>query len=324
MTTLELIKSSKVFEEFNSQIKNNKLSHAYLIQAEDEFSSELFADYFAKMILCENKNACGQCSACKKSYAGTHADLIKIGNEKQILVDDISKIIDDVLVKPIEGENKVYVLCNFDNASEICQNKLLKTLEEPPKGVHLFLCVKNTSSVLQTIISRTNKLVVDSFTESEIFDVIKALSENKEDVQLISALSNNSIGQAIKNCENKYFISTVNLAYEIIEKCKKSGDILEFSSKITQNKQEIPNLFKILQFVFQEIISYKTSTETKAVGNRYEDIIQNASLEFSLQAIFNINKEIFKAEEKMQFNCNINSVIDVFLLKFLEEKYKWR
>ena len=45
---------------------------------------------------------------------------------------------------------------------------------------------------------------------------------------------------------------------------------------------------------------------------------------FSALSLSGISKQVALAKEKLQYNCNVVSVIDIFVLKFLEEKYKWK
>lgn len=55
------------------------------------------------------------------------------------------------------------------------QNKLLKTLEEPPKDVTIFLGVANEASMLDTIKSRARAVAIDVFDEDVVYNALLSL-----------------------------------------------------------------------------------------------------------------------------------------------------
>src|SRR3712207_8310639 len=83
---------------------------------------------------------------------------------RSILIEEINK-------KPYEGDNKVVIVYNADKMTMQAQNAFLKTIEEPPFGVYIFLLCENSESILDTIKSRCqiHKLNPLSFDEMKIF-----------------------------------------------------------------------------------------------------------------------------------------------------------
>ena len=78
-----------------------------------------------------------------------------------ISVEDIKEIIDSLYLTPFELDKKVFIIENAESMSEICQNKLLKSLEEPPPRVCLILCA--SSRLLPTVMSQCNKIDLPHF-----------------------------------------------------------------------------------------------------------------------------------------------------------------
>lgn len=56
--------------------------------------------------------------------------------------------------KPLDGKNRFIALFDFDRATLVAQQAILKILEEPPPQSYLVLITKNTLTLLPTIISR--------------------------------------------------------------------------------------------------------------------------------------------------------------------------
>src|SRR5204863_5851227 len=60
----------------------------------------------------------------------------------------------DLQLKPIEARRRVARLFRFEAASDLQQNVLLKTLEEPPGQAVLLLTAERADDLLPTIVSR--------------------------------------------------------------------------------------------------------------------------------------------------------------------------
>lgn len=86
----------------------------------------------------------------------------------KLTADDGAHIIDESLLRPVEGEKKLFVLDAFHNCTPLVQNKLLKVLEEPPAGVYFLLGATADFSVLPTVLSRVKRLEVAPFSEEAV------------------------------------------------------------------------------------------------------------------------------------------------------------
>ena len=140
-------------------LKAGMLSHCYLLSGADEIVVNTFARLVAKEIFCVSKNGiCDECLNCKKVSHNNMVDLITYPKgDKGLVVDDINEIVSDAFVRPVEAEYKIYILKNFDDATIQAQNKILKTLEEPPKNIIFILTTTNIDLVLPTILSGQKK-----------------------------------------------------------------------------------------------------------------------------------------------------------------------
>ena len=129
-----IIGHKKIISHFEEAIKTGKVSHAYLLSGEDGSGKMMIAKAVAKALLCEHKDGCGECAACKQVDSLNHPDVIYITHEKyEIRVDDIRKGINETIdIKPYSGDYKIYIIDDADRMNAGAQNALLKTLEEPP------------------------------------------------------------------------------------------------------------------------------------------------------------------------------------------------
>ena len=140
----KLYNLSTVKEIISRDIKEDMISHAYMLISSDEEYVTLLAKQLAKHIMCEKNISCDTCSQCIKVEKNEHVDVVILpSGKKNLVVEDIENIVSESYVMPLEGERKIYILNNFDLTTVQAQNKLLKTLEEPPKSVVFILTTTN-------------------------------------------------------------------------------------------------------------------------------------------------------------------------------------
>src|SRR4051794_41291320 len=74
----------------------------------------------------------GTCHVCLAIAAGTSLDVIEMDAASQRGIDDIRDIRDRVVLQPVEGRYKVYILDEAHQLTDAAWNALLKLIEEPP------------------------------------------------------------------------------------------------------------------------------------------------------------------------------------------------
>ena len=152
-----IIKSLDTYKNFVKDFMSGKLVQAYLFICEDALTCDLLTCEIAKLLACDVSNGCEICPSCKKINANSHPDVLMYPKGKNFVVEDANDIYGKVQVKPMFSKFKIFVLNNFDKATEQAQNKMLKIIEEPPANVIFLLSAGSESNVLHTITSRVQK-----------------------------------------------------------------------------------------------------------------------------------------------------------------------
>jgi DNA polymerase-3 subunit delta' len=150
------------------------LAHAYLFSGSEGLGKSLFADGFARYLLCLNPIAqntvgrladtdvaCGTCKNCLKGGVGNHPDILTIEPEqgsKNIKIDQIRRLSEFVIRSSHSGGAKVAIIANAHLLNTNAANALLKTLEEPNSNTHVFLVSDHPGRLVATIRSRCQKL----------------------------------------------------------------------------------------------------------------------------------------------------------------------
>ena len=101
----------------------------------------------------KNLNDC-LCNQCKKIKSKQHEFIVWINPEKDYTIKDIQVIFEKTNFSLDENQIFFFILQKAQTLNLASANKLLKILEEPPKGYNFILHTNNINLILPTIISR--------------------------------------------------------------------------------------------------------------------------------------------------------------------------
>ena len=322
MELLDIYLQSTTHKVLSQDIKSNMLSHCYLINAKDDLYLKSLARYATKEIFCVNENApCNECINCDKINHSNMVDVIIYPKgEKNLVVEDINEIVNDCFIRPMEAKYKIYILENFDFCTVQAQNKILKTLEEPPMNVIFILTCTNSDNVLQTISSRAKKIFELPLTQS----IIESYLSNKgiTNSSLFASMSDGNLTLADKLSSNPASVEIVNIVFDILKNLKSSKDILKFSSKIISLKKDFDFLLDTMISILRDISVYGL-TEQIIFKDRINDY-QILSQVYTREMIAKIIEKLKDIPCKMDFNCNMTGIVDQMLLDILEVKFLWQ
>ena len=103
-----------------------------------------------------------------------HPDLLVIEKEvdsktskidKEIKIASARKINDFMSMAPFVAKNKVIIIDAIDEMNTSAQNAILKNLEEPHKNTYILLVCHNINNILETIISRCERIDIQNFPQ---------------------------------------------------------------------------------------------------------------------------------------------------------------
>lgn len=100
-------------------IQKNKILHSYMFIGSKLTQKEEISKKFAKDILCLNKDEipCEKCKSCIEIDNQNHPDFKQIqleNGENTIKIEQIRKLQQDIIKKPIISERKIYIIENSD------------------------------------------------------------------------------------------------------------------------------------------------------------------------------------------------------------------
>lgn len=300
-------------------INNSKLSHSVLLVSPDTYALEYYAKLLAKALMCVGENKpCGECSECRKVEHGNNVDVLYYPKTAKALGSaEISELLEKVYTAPYESNQQVFVINNANGIDKGMQNKLLKSLEEPPQGTYFVLCATEDNNILPTIKSRCRIVRVPAVDNDEIMKVLSKKGVDSDTAALALRLCDGSCSAAIKYALNPNFKGTVALVEDIFRNFRKSWQMLDYSSKLSaynENFEEVIDIFLNICARAVALLCGKNAGDKLAL-----EVVQN----FSADALVNLNIECNKIIKKRRSNCNFNSIVDGFLFMILEVRHKW-
>ena len=285
-----IVGNNKIKDFLNQSIGEQHVSHSYLFVGIDGIGKTLFAREFAKKILCLNGKG-DSCESCIKWDSNNHPDFLQIEPENNtIKIEQIRNMQEEISVKPIASNKKVFLIVNSDCMTKEAQNCLLKTLEEPPEYATIILTTSNESKLLNTIKSRCMKIPFQKIEESELEEYAKNVLNLKLSKEFIK-ICEGSIGKLLEIEEDKEIYTEINSLLDNIER---------YSFTTLINKAEV--LYKEREKI-QEILEYI---------NVY---LYNQKDMKKLNCI----KYVEEVKKRLLANSNYDMCIDYLLMKLWEE-----
>ena len=329
----DIVGHNKIIEHLKNAIQMDKVSHAYILNGEDNSGKMMLAEAFAMALQCEEggPEPCGKCLSCRQAMERNQPDIIYIGRDdmledkksKSISVDDIRTLLNnDIVIKPYSSKYKIYIVDNAEKMNDQAQNALLKTIEEPPTYGVILLLTTNADSFLQTIRSRCILLNIKTVEEEIIKNyLMKKYQIPDYKAEVCAAFSQGNVGKAIMLASSDRFNE---MKQDVLSMVKKMEDVeiyeLSHSIKnITTYKQQIGEYLDLLTLWYRDILYMKA---TDGVNNLiFKDEVYDIKKQAAKKSYSGIEKILQTIEltrTRLKYNVNFDLVIEMLLLTIKE------
>lgn len=306
-------------------IDSSSQASAYLLSGEDEDGLSVLARLLAaKLCGLDESRAFDDCAdiiiypkppEAKKTAKGKKASDGEVNKRYAISVDDIREIVDSLYLTPFELEKRVYIIENAESMSEICQNKLLKSLEEPPQRVCFILCA--TGRMLPTVVSRCNRIELPPFDVQTVVDELSKFHSDKNGVMLAARACRGNLGLAERILKDSGFADTYATAKKILALATGSrmfAKVAAVYEKLTREK--IDAVLGIMEYLLNDIARSLAGAETV-----FDPVdVKAIAVGFTPYSAALSAEHVRTARRHNAANCMPSAVMDTMILKIMEEK----
>ena len=156
----DVVGQEHITETLKNQIRNDKLSHAYLFIGTRGTGKTTCAKILAKAVNCEHPvdgNPCNACPTCRGIDDGTIMDVVELDAASNNGVDNVRALRDEAIFTPAGAKKRVYIIDEVHMLSPSAFNALLKIMEEPPAHLMFILATTELKKVPATILSRCQR-----------------------------------------------------------------------------------------------------------------------------------------------------------------------
>lgn len=317
-----IAKKTLIYNKLLSAFNSGKLFHAIMIIGDDEVLSKHVAKSLASEVLKVGHNAETSAQVEHKVQASIHPDLKEFGEEKPLDASGAREITSASLTKPFEGDNKVYIIYNFDDMGQAPANILLKTIEEPPAGCYFILLVKNENRVLQTILSRSQRYYQDELTTDTIESVLEEMKA--VNAPLISAQSAGSLTRALSIKNNGGAKEVFDFVMDALLNLNATTKFGEYASKLESMKGSLSEVINFFMSVCSDLIKLIAGKPNLVKNKALLSELNKMAPYHTINGLVMILDAATKAREKLDKKINATNIIDQFLFKIVEVRVKCR
>ena len=307
----KIIGHKNIISSINNRNLNGSFSHANLIVGNDGIGKSIIAKYLSNQIIKVRDNA-------------ESVDIVKYyPSSSSFGVDDVRNIINEVSKKPYEGDKKVLILYKCDKLTTQAQNALLKTIEEPPKGVYLILLSDSLETILDTIKSRCQIYKLTPLTKEEILIYINDNYTNltSEDEKAALAYSAGIPGKVDRFIDDKNLKNLRDICIGLFEDIlnREQGIVLKYGELLKNSKDDKIELLNILLSYIRDIMLFKELNNSEIIVN-FDKVykIKDISRGVSYKKLNNMLEYITEARINLNSNTNYSMTISVLLMGFAE------
>lgn len=297
-------------------LENHHLSHAYLFHGIEGIGKRQLALFFAASLL-ERGSKLSPELIRHKMQESNHPDYTFLsGAEESIKIEQVETLQDFLRSKPLEGAHKVVLIDDAHTMTAQAQNRMLKTLEEPPAFACIILITHRPKDLLPTIHSRVETLSFNPLSKSDIQGVLMDSGQALAmPVEVLAGLAEGSAMKALQMGSDPEVLETRDfvLAWfnDIISGSALNAQRRLDRQELDKNKDKAIMLLRFARIVLRDIIVGQEGAAYHQLMTDKADQLQTLAHRLSATKTLRMLDSVDHAERRLEGMVQPLLVMDV-------------
>ncbi|USX49762.1 DNA polymerase III subunit delta' [Lentzea sp. HUAS12] len=221
------------------------MTHAWLFTGPPGSGRSSTARAFAGALQCvatDDRPGCGECSGCRTTLHGTHADVRVVAPEGlSISVAEMRSLVQISARRPTSGRWQVVIIEDADRLTEGAANALLKAVEEPPERTVFLLCAPSDhpDDVSVTIRSRCRLVSLGSPRPAAIASALESVDGvPPEMAQWAASVCGGHVGRARRLASDAESRSRREAVLRIPLALRRPGDVFTCADELIKAAED--------------------------------------------------------------------------------------
>lgn len=321
MTLQTIIGHQQQIDRLIAAVSQHRVAHAYLLSGPAGIGKKLVALHFARQLLCETAQGCGDCSACHKVDSGSHPDLsILISEGSYLKIEQIRTLQQFLLLRPLEGRYKICLIDDAEKLTVEAANALLKTLEEPQPGTILLLISSRPEQLLPTIRSRCQQLRFSKIPRPELTEhLTTTLDLSVEQAAAMAAVADGSFTKILGSHQEFYLKKRPEWIQTLSALTTTSTiPLFAFAQALRDEKEHLPDILDMfLTFYRDLLLCQKDVPPAELINQDLLPLISEQSRSTLLPQLLNRIEAVTTARKNLARNVNPLLALEFMLLKIV-------
>lgn len=301
------------------QHKNGRVPQSLLIVGPPNIGKSTVARFFAQYLNCRGDSPpCGHCPSCRKTISGNHPDVRILDNDAPLKIDDVRALQRELSLSSLEGDYRVAVLANFEQATISAANALLKTLEEPASQVVLILTALDPGALLPTIVSRCQVLTLRPVPDADMLQALQTRWQaTTEQAELFTQLAGGRLGWAVNALTDEEFVARRRQYLDDLLDLLRMhrAERLAYAYEMSRDMAKLQEALTLWLTIWRDVLLLKSESQTKIINLDWQDVLRQVAAKSQISQIKEMVGRLQTALLNLNRNVNPRLNLEVMLLK---------
>jgi DNA polymerase-3 subunit delta' len=312
--------------------------HAFLIAGIPLLGKRTLATRLAQALLCDHPsegNPCFECGSCRKVLRGVHPDVSLFSLERQnatggersgkgatLTIETARSISAQAPLRPMNGDWRFVIVDDAELLMPDAQEALLKTIEEPPPFMVLFLIASDLEAMLPTIRSRCELLEFGTTPLPEIEDFLLERGSVPEVAEAAAAFSKGAPGWAIRASDDPMLIeegaSIVEQAAAWIESndFERIATAFAMSDALIKQRAEAMSVIEATAGLWRDSLLARSGNSDRIIFRAHSELTDRLAGSYDIAELLGALSAVWTCLEDLRINVRPRLALESMVLSW--------